>query len=66
MNIITIKNTAQDAVPSLVNQISEDPFYSKIIKTDAFQRLKHISFLGAINYTSPCYNQKSIEKIAGI
>jgi hypothetical protein len=62
MNLIPQKNTVQDAVSSLVNQISEDPFYSKIIKSVAFQRLKHISFLGAINYTFPCYNQKSIDK----
>ena len=62
MNLIPQKNIVQDEVSSLVDQISEDPFYSKIIRSGAFQRLKHISFLGAINYTSPCHNQKSIDK----
>lgn len=62
MNLIPQKKTFQDVVSTLVDQISEDPFYSKVIQSTAFQRLKHISFLGAINYTHPCLKQKSIEK----
>ncbi|WP_101758654.1 HD domain-containing protein [Oceanicoccus sp. KOV_DT_Chl] len=39
-----------------IQAIIKDEFYSKLVATDAFQRLRHISFLGAIDYTSGIYS----------
>jgi len=48
---------------SFVVSILNDDFYSKITESFAFQRLKNISFLGAINYAWPCARSvKSLEK----
>ncbi len=35
------------------NMLLSNSFYSKIINSDEFQRLKQVSFLGAIDYLSP-------------
>ncbi len=61
MNNVSHTKRFNDVIADLVKQITNDQFYSKIICTKAFQRLKHISFLGAINYVRPFCLQKKGE-----
>lgn len=42
--------SAEGTLEPFVREIQQDPFYATVIDSDAFQRLAHISFLGAIDY----------------
>lgn len=45
-----IENNVCDNIPAITETIIKDELYSLIIKTPAFKRLRHISFLGALDY----------------
>lgn len=49
-NLNRVDPTPGDRRLQLKNEIVSDEIFSQIITTKAFQRLKHISFLGAIDY----------------
>lgn len=58
MNPFLVSSESKNQIKSIVEQLIEDDFYSKIIKSVAFKRLKNISFLGAIDYAWPCSHLK--------
>lgn len=49
--MVLIENSVSGYLPEIEKTIIQDELYSKVIKTAAFKRLRHISFLGALDYS---------------
>ena len=57
-----LKQCDLDGVGKLTEEILQEPLYRPIIESEAFQRLKDISFLGAIDYVHVPVDLNKIER----
>jgi hypothetical protein len=57
-----LKQCDLDGVGRLTEEILQEPLYKPIIESEAFQRLKNISFLGAIDYVYAPFDLTKIER----